>query len=116
MTDPLTTPGTAPNRNTQTKEVFDINMAARLLWQETNVSEMNVVIPIIDAAVAAAPAAIAAGGATKWVSGTAVTQQQVDDGYANWSPTDGQTYRLTSAKTSGENTTDPAADTSGDWE
>ena len=113
----LTTPPTAPSSLRPT--TFAVEMDARLAWQDTNVAEMNVALPIVDAAAAAvaaasisiatqvasaaasaAAAALAAGAAT-WASGTYIQ-------YAcAISPTDSQTYRN---KTAGSRTVDPKND------
>lgn len=121
---PLTTPPIGPS--TLDPATFAPRMDARLAWQDVNVTEMNVALPIVDAAVvataasaadaaaqvalaaaqaaaatASAAAATLAAGIAVWASGTYAANAPAISGI------DRQVYRN---KTAGSRTVDPKND------
>lgn len=109
----LTAPPTAPATNNPS--TFDQLADALVAWHATNVSEMNVVIPQINAvsalsegAIAAAAAVAATHDTTKWIAGT-----NYAEGVNVYSPITYLTYRRRAP--GGVSNTDPASDEAG-WQ
>lgn len=105
---PLSAAPAAPSLSDQ--ENFDSEADAFVAWMAQLEDDFNANVNELNTVGASAASAIAAANAELWVSGTAISE-----GDGRYSPTDYQSYRATTDISSGANTTDPAADTSGNW-